>query len=202
MGYVASASRSALRCQHARCPGAAMPCRAARGRPQAARLAVGLCPRRLARRRSRPLSQFLPFPSDPRTHPRRQLAVLPGAGTGATPSASTTTSSTACRSSRCTWDRGASSRSSRACRTSTARTTRRENLLKPFNVSMEKNRAQAAVGDPLAEPRVLGHARRRVAHRLRELVRPARAARRRRSRWRSGRAVAAILGRVQEALPA
>ena len=52
-----------------------------------------------------------------------------------------------------------------------------DNLLKPFRVPMEGTRAPAALGNPVAEAGVHGHARRRLAHRLRELVHPPRAAR-------------------------
>ena len=97
--------------------------------------------------------------------------------TGATPSASTTTWSTASGSSRCTRDRGREFAISTGCRTSTATTHSPDNLLKPYRVVLAGHAREAALGDSVAEPRVHGHARRRLPHRLRELVHPPRAAR-------------------------
>ena len=52
-----------------------------------------------------------------------------------------------------------------------------ENLLKPFRVPIDGRPRKAAMGNSLAEPGVHRDAGRRIAHRLRELVHPARAAR-------------------------
>ena len=52
-----------------------------------------------------------------------------------------------------------------------------ENLLKPFRVPMDGRAGEAAVGDSLAQPRVHRDPRRRLTHRLRELVHHSRAAR-------------------------
>ena len=46
------------------------------------------------------------------------------------------------------------------------------NLLKPFRVLMEGEPREAALGNSVVEAGVLGDARRRLAHRLRELVHP------------------------------
>ena len=50
-----------------------------------------------------------------------------------------------------------------------------ENLLKPFRVALRERPGDAALGDSLAESRVHRDHGRRIAHRLRELVHPARA---------------------------
>jgi hypothetical protein len=119
-------------------------------------------------------AQFVPFSHDTRN-------ILEGhwqscrERDGSTPSASTITSSTACRSSKCTWARGGSSRSSKACRTRTAITTRREPPETLQRAARSEPR-QAALGNPVAEPRVHGDDVRRIADRLRELVHPPRAA--------------------------
>ena len=53
----------------------------------------------------------------------------------------------------------------------------RENLLKPYRVSMEGSRARQQLGNPVAEPELHGIAWRRLDDGLRELVHPARPAR-------------------------
>ena len=135
-------------------------------------LASHRCVRRDVRRRRAGLGAALPAVHQrPSQHPRRQLAVVPRARRPLQPSASTTTSSTA-------WPQFEVHMGPRrefaifkgvqdehrdhdvARQPAAARTS----------VAIEGRPRQAAVGDPVAQPRVHRDAGRRIAQRLRELV--------------------------------